>query len=87
MSRTLYYPSKKRCQLEVEVTPDGEVESAIALISYLGEWIDVKDLIMKDEKQLKAIREDAASLVWTDDDEGFESHKDFLIESKQAGNA
>jgi hypothetical protein len=67
-TKTLYYPSVKRPELEVEVTEVGDIVSCLYLIPGFDTWSDLgaMEYLKNRPKLMEDIRCDAACLNWND---------------------
>lgn len=87
-TKTLYYPSPTRPELEVVVTSDGDIVSSFTLISYFDVWVDATEYLKNRPKRIEEIRRDSQCLDWSDDgDFKYECYKDFLLEIDKGDTA
>jgi len=87
-TKTLFYPSSKKPELEVEITQAGDIVNAYALVPYFDYWICAMELLKNRPKLMEEIRQDSACLDWRDDgDFKYENHKDFLAEVRRGESA
>lgn len=87
-TRTLYYPSSKKPELEVEVTSEGDIVSSFTLIPYFDIWVDATEYLKNRPTRIEEIRRDAECLDWRDDGEfKYESYRDFLSEIEKGESA